>query len=65
MNIMQPTQHIRRKIVQTGSVALFGVVTVIILGPLQIYAWVLMPNHFHVLCKTKNLFLASSVMSCL
>jgi hypothetical protein len=24
-------------------------------------AWVLMPNHFHLLCKTKNLPLASSM----
>jgi REP element-mobilizing transposase RayT len=28
-------------------------------GALEIYAWVLMPNHFHLLCKTKNLPLAS------
>jgi putative transposase len=26
---------------------------------MEIYAWVLMPNHFHILCKTKNLSLAS------
>jgi REP element-mobilizing transposase RayT len=26
---------------------------------MEIYAWVLMPNHFHLLCKTKNLPLAS------
>ena len=26
---------------------------------IEIYAWVLMPNHFHLLCKTKNLPLAS------
>ena len=25
---------------------------------MEIYAWVLMPNHFHILCKTRNLFLA-------
>jgi REP element-mobilizing transposase RayT len=30
-------------------------------GALEIYAWVLMPNHFHILCKTKNLPLASSM----
>jgi REP element-mobilizing transposase RayT len=28
---------------------------------MEIYAWVLMPNHFHILCKTKNLPLASSL----
>jgi len=28
-------------------------------GAMEIYAWVLMPNHFHILCKTKNLPLAS------
>ena len=28
---------------------------------LEIYAWVLMPNHFHILCKTKNMPLASSM----
>jgi len=28
---------------------------------IEIYAWVLMPNHFHMLCKTKNLSLASSM----
>jgi REP element-mobilizing transposase RayT len=28
-------------------------------GAMDIYAWVLMPNHFHLLCKTKNLSLAS------
>jgi len=27
-------------------------------GAMEIYAWVLMPNHFHLLCKTKNLPLA-------
>ena len=30
-------------------------------GAIEIYAWVLMPNHFHMLCKTKNLPLASSM----
>ena len=30
-------------------------------GAMEIYAWVLMPNHFHMLCKTKNLPLASSM----
>ena len=30
-------------------------------GAIEIYAWVLMPNHFHILCKTKNLSLASSM----
>ena len=30
-------------------------------GAVEIYAWVLMPNHFHILCKTKNLPLASSM----
>ena len=30
-------------------------------GAMEIYAWVLMPNHFHMLCKTKNLTLASSM----
>jgi len=28
-------------------------------GAMDIYAWVLMPNHFHLLCKTKNLPLAT------
>jgi len=28
-------------------------------GAMEIYAWVLMPNHFHILCKTKNIPLAS------
>ncbi len=28
-------------------------------GAMEIYAWVLMPNHFHLLCKTKNLPLAA------
>ena len=30
-------------------------------GAMEIYAWVLMPNHFHLLCKTINLPLASSM----
>jgi REP element-mobilizing transposase RayT len=30
-------------------------------GAMDIYAWVLMPNHFHILCKTKNRPLASSM----
>jgi len=30
-------------------------------GAMEIYAWVLMPNHFHILCKKKNLPLASSM----
>ncbi len=30
-------------------------------GAMDIFAWVLMPNHFHILCKTKNLPLASSM----
>jgi len=30
-------------------------------GAMEIYAWVLMPNHFHILCKTKNLPLASTM----
>ena len=28
-------------------------------GAMEIYAWVLMPNHFHLLCKTKKLPLAT------
>jgi REP element-mobilizing transposase RayT len=28
---------------------------------MEIYAWVLMPNHFHILCKTKNMPLAFSM----
>ena len=28
---------------------------------MEIYAWVLMPNHFHLLCKTKNFPLASTM----
>ncbi|MFO7962808.1 MAG: transposase [Desulfobacterales bacterium] len=34
-------------------------------GAMEVYAWVLMPNHFHLLCKTKNLPLASSMRSLL
>jgi REP element-mobilizing transposase RayT len=30
-------------------------------GAMEIYAWVLLPNHFHVLCKTKNMSLAYSM----
>lgn len=30
-------------------------------GAMDIYAWVLMPNHFHLLCKTKNRPLSSSM----
>lgn len=30
-------------------------------GAMYIYAWVLMPNHFHILCKTKNLPLSASM----
>jgi len=30
-------------------------------GAMEIFAWVLMPNHFHLLCKTKNLSLSSSM----
>ena len=30
-------------------------------GALDIYAWVLMPNHFHLLCKTRNRPLSSSM----
>jgi REP element-mobilizing transposase RayT len=30
-------------------------------GAMDVYAWTLMPNHFHVLCKTKNLPLSSSM----
>jgi putative transposase len=34
-------------------------------GAMEIYAWVLMPNHFHLLCKTKNFPLASSMQKLL
>ena len=30
-------------------------------GALEIYAWALLPNHFHLLCRTKNLPLATSM----
>jgi putative transposase len=30
-------------------------------GAMEVYAWVLVPNHFHILCKTKILPLASSM----
>jgi REP element-mobilizing transposase RayT len=30
-------------------------------GALDIYAWVLMPNHFHLLCKTRSRPLSSSM----
>ena len=30
-------------------------------GGMDIYAWALMPNHFHLLCKTKNWPLSSSM----
>ncbi|MGA9536913.1 MAG: transposase, partial [Desulfobacterales bacterium] len=30
-------------------------------GALDVYAWVLMPNHFHLLCKTRRLPLSSSM----
>jgi putative transposase len=30
-------------------------------GALDVYAWVLMPNHFHLLCKTRNRPLSSSM----
>ena len=30
-------------------------------GALNVYAWVLMPNHFHLLCKTRNRPLPSSM----
>jgi REP element-mobilizing transposase RayT len=30
-------------------------------GAMEIYAWVLMPNHFHILCKTKSLPLSTSM----
>jgi REP element-mobilizing transposase RayT len=30
-------------------------------GSMSIYAWVLLPNHFHLLCKTKNRPLSSSM----
>ena len=30
-------------------------------GAMDVYAWVLMPNHFHLLCKTCNRPLSSSM----
>jgi REP element-mobilizing transposase RayT len=30
-------------------------------GAMDVYAWVLMPNHFHLLCKTRNRPLSSSM----
>ena len=30
-------------------------------GAMDVYAWVLMPNHFHILCKTRNRSLSSSM----
>ena len=30
-------------------------------GALYVYAWALMPNHFHLLCKTRNRPLSSSM----
>ena len=30
-------------------------------GSMSIYAWALLPNHFHLLCKTKNRPLSSSM----
>ena len=30
-------------------------------GAMDVYAWVLMPNHYHILCKTQNRGLASSM----
>ena len=30
-------------------------------GAMDIYAWALMPNHFHILCKTKNIPLSTSM----
>ena len=34
-------------------------------GSLSIYAWTLLPNHFHLLCKTKNWPLSSSMQKLL
>ncbi len=28
-------------------------------GAMDVYAWVLMPNHFHILCKTREMPLGS------
>ena len=30
-------------------------------GAMDVYAWVLMPNHYHILCKTRNRSLSSSM----
>jgi putative transposase len=30
-------------------------------GAMDVYAWVLMPSHFHILCKTRNRPLSSSM----
>ena len=30
-------------------------------GSMDVYAWVLMPNHFHLLCKTRNRPLSSNM----
>jgi REP element-mobilizing transposase RayT len=30
-------------------------------GAMVVYAWVLMPNHYHILCKTRNRPLSSSM----
>ena len=30
-------------------------------GAMDVYAWVLMPNHYHILCKTRNRPLLSSM----
>jgi REP element-mobilizing transposase RayT len=30
-------------------------------GAMDVYAWVVMPNHFHLLCKTRNRALSSSM----
>ncbi len=34
-------------------------------GAMDVYAWVLMPNHFHLLCKTRNRPLSSSMQKIL
>ena len=34
-------------------------------GSMEIYAWALLPNHFHLLCKTKNRPLSSSMRTLL
>ncbi len=30
-------------------------------GAMDVYGWILMPNHFHLLCRTRNRFLSSSM----